>query len=159
VRGKRSILNRSLSIVILATLALTAFGCGSSARPWESRPIFLVEGRVLVQGKAAEGVEVTFQPIDSTQKSRPRGVTDHEGMYRLRTNRDDDGAPAGEYVVTLYWPKWSDSKVKDEPRAPPDRLGRRFLFPTESSFRARVEERATVVPPIAIDLPKKLRDQ
>ena len=141
-------MNRVILLVTLA--AATAIGCNSHKGPWEDRDVFPVEGQVLVKGKAAKDVEVTFHPTDSDQQSRPHGVTDAEGKFRMRTNRDGDGAPAGEYVVTLYWPKLSDKPLADEARAPSDRLGRRFLDPKKSSLRATVGEGPTVLPAFEI---------
>ena len=59
---------------------------------------------MLVEGKPAEGVQVFFHPLDASQRGIPRGVTDAEGRFQLRTYHDGDGAPAGEYTVTVYWP-------------------------------------------------------
>ena len=138
-------------VIFFAVLVLAAsIGCNSHKGPWEDRDVFPVEGQLLIKGKAAEGVQLTFHPTDPEQQSRPHGVTDAEGKFSMRTNRDDDGAPAGDYVVTLYWPKLSGKKLADEPHAPPDRLGRRFLDPKKSSLRATVTEGPTVLPTIEI---------
>ena len=138
-------------IIVFTMLVLAAsVGCNSHQGPWESREVFPVEGQLLVKGKAAEGVQLTFHPADPEQQSRPHGVTDAEGKFSMRTNSDGDGAPAGEYVVTLYWPQLSGKDLADEPRAPPDRLGQRFLDPKKSSLRATVAEGPTVLPTFEI---------
>jgi hypothetical protein len=59
-------------------------------------------------------------------------------MFRLRSYSPDDGAPAGEFKVTVVWPA-----------APPpnatgvfqlkDRLGGRYANPETSKLTARVE--------------------
>ena len=137
-------------IYLAGLICVTAIGCNSHRGPWETRPVFPVEGQVLIQGKAEEGVEVTFRSTDSTQQSRPHAVTDAEGKFRLRTNQDGDGAPAGEYVVTLYWPELSGKDLANAAHAPPDRLGQRFLDPKKSPLRATVAEEPTVLPPFEI---------
>ena len=79
-------------------------GCRKATPQFESRPTFPVEGTVLIRGKPAEGVQVFLHPRDVSQRGKPRGVTDADGRFRLRTYHDGDGAPAGDYTVTVYWP-------------------------------------------------------
>jgi len=128
----------------------TTIGCRRASPQFELRPTFPVEGRVLIQGKPAEGVQVFFHPRDASQRGKPRGITDAEGRFHLRTYHDGDGAPAGEYAVTLYWPAAYNPKVPVEDQMPPDRLGERFMDPARSSMRATVSAGPTTLPPFEI---------
>ncbi|MGO8747898.1 MAG: hypothetical protein ACLQNE_18135 [Thermoguttaceae bacterium] len=140
--------NRLMCAALLGTAA--AVGCRGTSPQFESRPAFPVEGMVLVRGKPAEGVQVFLHPSDPTQRGKPRGVTDAEGRFHLRTYRDGDGAPAGEYTVTVYWPDSSDTKAAVEERLPRDRLGQRFMDPKSSPLRAAVSAAPTTLPPFEI---------
>ena len=82
-------------------------------------------------------MQVFFHPLDASQRGIPRGVTDAEGRFQLRTYHDGDGAPAGEYTVTVYWPDVRP-KVSADDQLPPDRLDERFANPKNSSLRATV---------------------
>jgi hypothetical protein len=129
---------------------VAAVGCRRTSPQFESRITFPVEGRVLIRNKPEEGVQVFLHPRDSSQRGKPRGVTDAEGRFRLRTYHDGDGAPAGEYIVTLYWPGPYNPNVPVEDQLPPDRLSERFMDPKSSSLRATVAAGATALPPFEI---------
>src|SRR5262245_49763628 len=68
-----------------------------------------VRGTVRVNGRPAERVAVSFHHASAAVKgnaAHPCGVTDAVGAFQLSTDRESDGAVAGEYVVTFTW--WSD---------------------------------------------------
>jgi hypothetical protein len=142
-------MNRLIRTALLLGM-VAAVGCRRASPQFESRPTFPVEGRVLIEGKPAEGVQLFLHPLDSSQRGNPRGVTDTEGRFRLRTYHDGDGAPAGEYTVTVYWPGPYDSKAAAEDQLPPDRLDGRFMNSKNSSLRATVSAGPTVLPPFDI---------
>ena len=133
--------------VALMLAAAAAVGCRKPSPQFESRDTFPVEGRLLIQGKPAQGVQVFFHPSDATQRGKPRGVTDAEGNFRLRTYHDGDGAPAGDYTVTVYWPGPYNPRIAVEDQLPPDRLGERFMDPKSSLLRAKVSKGPTTLPP------------
>jgi hypothetical protein len=132
-------------------LAAAIAGCHRSAPRFESLPTYPVEGRVLVQGKPAEGVQVFLHPRAAAQRGKPRGTTDAEGNFRLRTYHDGDGAPAGEYAVTIYWPGPYNPKMAVEDQMPADRLGGRFMDPARSPLQATVSAGPTTLPPLEIN--------
>lgn len=135
----------------LSGLILLVIGCQQPGYEWEERPVFPVEGQVLIRGRPQPGVQVTFHPLDQSQAGRPRGVTDAEGRFRLRTYTVDDGAPAGEYAVTLYWPvPRTPAQEADSELPTSDRLKRRYADPGNSGLRATVHEQPTALPPFEI---------
>lgn len=142
-------MNRLLGPALLLVVT-TAFGCRRATPQFESRPTFPVEGTVLVQGHPREGVQVFLHPLDPSQRGKPRGVTDAEGRFRLRTYHDGDGAPAGQYTVTVYWPAPYKPNVPVEDQMPPDRLKGRYMNPQDSSLRAIVTAGPTTLPPFEI---------
>src|SRR5436190_14126748 len=124
------------SFPVLGALAL---GCNS-------RPVLEpVEGTVLHKGSAASGVLVTFhlKGSDPVTAIRPVGRTDADGKFTLMTGRDQ-GAQAGEYVVTFIWPKEvgdkKKSKVFDTSVAPEtvDALDGAFVDAAKSKFKAEI---------------------
>lgn len=142
-------MNRFLPIaLLLGTVA--SVGCRRDSPQFESRPTFPVEGQVLIRGKPEAGVQVFFHPVDATQRGKPRGITDTAGKFRLRTYHDGDGAPAGEYAVTVYWPEPYNPNLPVEDQMPPDRLGERFMRAKDSPFRATVNAAPTALLPFEI---------
>lgn len=60
-----------------------------------------VAGTVRVNGKPATSALVTFHPFDGSV--RPTGRVGEDGTFALTTREGTDGAPAGEYRVTVVW--------------------------------------------------------
>lgn len=80
-----------------ACCALTfATGCGD-----KETPVYPVTGKVTVAGKPAVGAQITLVPEKADEPARPIGTTDREGAFKLTSRAKDDGAPAGEYKVTV----------------------------------------------------------
>ena len=104
-------------------------------------------GRVEPRERAAHRGDVG---VRAAQRGQPRGVTDAEGRFQLRTYHDGDGAPAGEYTVTLYWPAPYRPNVPVSDQLPPDRLGERFMNPRDSTRRAIVPAGPTTLPAFEI---------
>lgn len=84
-----------------ATLVMFAgfAGCGG---PADIRPaVYPVAGTLLVAGVPAGGAQIAFIP--AAGGPCPVAVTDPDGRFRLTTRTPGDGAPPGEYVVTVLW--------------------------------------------------------
>ena len=91
-----------------------------------------------------------LHPHAPSQRGKPRGTTDADGKFQLRTYHGGDGAPAGEYTVTIYWPGPYSPKMAVEDQIPPDRLGERFMNPAVSPLRATVAGGPTMLRPFEI---------
>jgi hypothetical protein len=154
--------NRRTTLLALSCFAAAfvaaALGCGGPAR-LELHP---ATGRVQQNGKPAAGARVTLHPaasiIDEQAKAlRPSGVADASGAYSLSTYVPDDGAPAGEWTVTVVWP---DPKIDEKRRleiesdgnSVPDILQGRFAKPESSPWKATIAAGANTLP--TIDLAK-----
>jgi hypothetical protein len=72
-------------------------GCqgGATGQP----AVVPVSGTVTLRGAPVAGADVKFQPKVGTTSSF--GVTNDAGRYELTTFQGGDGAPPGEYVVTV----------------------------------------------------------
>jgi hypothetical protein len=82
-----------------------AFIISEGRRPSAEPRLYAVEGNVLVNGEPAENLNVAFHPLDGGRNLFcPVGRTDSKGTFHLTTRLGEDGAPAGEYSVTLVWP-------------------------------------------------------
>ncbi len=55
----------------------------------------------------------------------PRGVVGNDGTFVVGSRTTDDGAPEGEYAVTIVWPEEQDAE-KEFDNTPPDRLKNRY---------------------------------
>lgn len=87
----------------LCGLALAVVG-GCSRGPKE-KAVYKVRGRVAYEGTPMAGAVLTFHSADAKDRTTPAHATaDADGRYDLYTYRPGDGAPAGDQIVTIYWP-------------------------------------------------------
>ncbi|MFO0848389.1 MAG: hypothetical protein U0871_07525 [Gemmataceae bacterium] len=92
--------SRSLLLAAVALVGLTSCG-GSDLR--KTRP---VTGTVLVDGKPAAGAQVYLHPLFEERDRlpiHPLAIADDAGRFAVSTYNEADGAPEGEYVLTVEW--------------------------------------------------------
>ncbi|MCC7425192.1 MAG: hypothetical protein IT428_33395 [Planctomycetaceae bacterium] len=106
-----------------------------------------MRGELFVDGKPAEHAAIAFHPVNRTEwaSATSRGVVDREGRFTLTTYAVNDGAPEGEYVVTVYWPDRPLNPAGEGDNLPTDRLGRRFASAAQSRLRARLGRQAATL--------------
>src|SRR5262245_3943786 len=90
----------ALLFVLLEALLLVSPGC----RQQPEQEIFAVEGVLTVNGEPAANASLAFHPQSGHANPLcPVGRTDNQGRFRLTTHSCFDGAPAGDYAVTVVW--------------------------------------------------------
>jgi hypothetical protein len=132
---------------LLSFLALAASGCGARD---ERLPVYPARGQVLYEGKPIPHAFVVLHPLEVPDVSfpRPRGTVQEDGSFVLETYGTRDGAPAGEYAVTVEW--WL-SDAEGSPDAPPtNRLPARYARTESSGLRVRVEAEDNEIPTIPL---------
>ncbi|WP_422927607.1 hypothetical protein [Singulisphaera sp. PoT] len=134
---------RLLALGMLASLAIA--GCSGGADDGLTK--YPVHGTVYVNGKAADGMVVTFNHQDKVPGNAmcPVARTDQAGHYTLSTNADKDGAVEGEYTVTFVWPT-------DNGPMPLDRLKGRLANAERSSFKAHVKAGDNEIEPFKLEI-------
>jgi len=117
-----------------AALAAPILCSGSCTRSDGRVPVYPVRGHVFVGQKPATKALVVFHPVgaDDPQALRPYGHVGTDGTFRLTTYEADDGAPAGEYLVSVVW--LAPGGGED----PPDQLKGRYRNPSASSLKATI---------------------
>jgi hypothetical protein len=133
------------SAAVLAAAALGLCSCGGPDRV-EVSP---VRGKVLFRGQPVPYAWVVFYPqggSEEVQRMRPSGRAGPDGSFTLTSYDEGDGAPAGQYKVTVEWPSEdpNDPSNPDDPetRVPrgPDRFGGRYADPATTPLTATVKE-------------------
>ena len=131
-------MNRTLLPVLFV---LAAAGCGSKG------PVLVpVTGKVFVNGKPAEHAVVVLHPLTASDLPKPRGTVSADGSFTLTTHTTGDGAPPGEYRVTVE--QWLAGAKADDP--PTSRLPAKYAKPETSGFTATVGDGATELKTIDI---------
>lgn len=132
-----------------------ASGCGGGPE-YETIPTYPVTGRITVNGVPAKGALIRLHPKTPQSGTKyplmPSGKADEEGVYQLTTYENADGAPSGDYVVTIEWPDpdWRPPGG-GMPPPPPDRLKGRFAEPEKSEIEVTVVEEENQVEPITLE--------
>jgi len=143
---------RLLLLSLAATVVVT--GCRPAKTP--KLDTYPVSGQVMVNGKPAVRAEVRMRPskplLDPMKRSvEPYGIVEADGMFRISTYRDKDGAPPGEYAITVVWP--TVTVEGGEEVFGPDRLKGRFGNPLSPVTVFTVLDASNLIPSIELNLP------
>jgi hypothetical protein len=134
---------RQYTVLLLLLGLVLPFGAAflfsKEHRPSAVPTLYAVEGKVLVNGEPAENLNVAFHPLDG-DKSRfcPVGRTNNKGIFHLMTRSGADGAPAGEYRVTLVWPDGLIDECECIDPTLHDRLKGLYAKAAQSTFQVSV---------------------
>jgi hypothetical protein len=125
-----------LGLILLGAAALLLW---NQRLPAAEPLLFAVEGKVLVDGEPAVNLHVAFHPLKGGKNHFcPVGRTNREGIFHLTTRRAADGAPAGEYRVTLIWPHGEMDECECVDMSQHDRLQGSYANADQSTFQVRV---------------------
>jgi hypothetical protein len=86
--------------------------------------VYPVKGKILVNGQPANDCQIYLNRTSGDSLSvpaTPQAVTDKTGEFQITSYHTNDGAPEGEYVVTIEWRERS-GLMKQEFEGP-DQLG------------------------------------
>ncbi len=137
----------SAFVVTLLGCALCFLGSlGCKARqPWEIA--VPTSGTVTFDGKPISGAEVTLAPTskDVPNTVRPSATTKADGTFKLTTHVQDDGAPVGEYQVSVIWHPLVDNG--GGPSRGGNKLPERYSRPETSKITAAVTPQGGPLPP------------
>ncbi len=126
-------MKRFFLLAALFLLASSFLGCGSK----DNRlPCFPVEGKILANGEPASGVTITFHAVDPKNATpvKPGATTAQDGSYILSTYDMLDGAPAGDYTVTILWEQANEEGKKV------DRLRGAYADPATTKYKTTVRD-------------------
>jgi len=119
-------------------------GC-QAKKPWETA--VPTSGTVTFNGKAISGAEVTLAPTgaDVPNSVRPSATTKADGTFKLTTHVQEDGAPVGEYQVSVIWHPLVETG--GGPSRGGNKLPERFSRPDTSKITATVKPEGGALPP------------
>ena len=103
IRGSRFFLRTGLAAFAMVMVTLT--GCGGS----DSNRVAVhpASGAIQFRGQPISGALVSLHPKDGagTGAPSPRATVGPDGKFALSTYEGQDGAPEGDYVLTVQWYK------------------------------------------------------
>ena len=119
----------------LCSLSLTLTGCGDAN---SQLPVFPVQGTVALKGKVLANALVVLHPFDTSdpRATACRATTDANGNFTMSTYKANDGAPEGDYKVTVecYHLKGSGNSLEPGPNILPVKYSR----PSTTNLTVRV---------------------
>ena len=127
----------------VTSLSFTLTGCGKVN---DQLPVIPLQGKVTHKGKPLANALVALHPVNPTdpRATTCRATTDAEGNFSVSTYNANDGAPAGEYKVTVecYQLKGSGSSLEPGPNILPVK----YSQPGTTDFTVSVAEGAANSP-------------
>jgi hypothetical protein len=130
---------------VFAPCVVLAVAACSAKRP-DHPPVYPVRGELLVHGKPAVGAVVSFHPVGNSAPDavKPQATVEADGTFRPNTFDLRDGAPAGEYALTVFWPGGKG-------HVGPDRLKGRYRDPARPVLKVTVKAGDNVLDPIRLN--------
>lgn len=93
---------RAIGFAVLTALVLPAVGCSRGDK--NRVAVHPVEGAIQFRGQAMEGAFVSLHPKSAPAGvPTPRATVARDGSFTVSTYDGNDGAPEGDYVVTVQW--------------------------------------------------------
>ena len=138
----------SLALFLVAGVALCLPSCGSGRKA-----VYQVHGQVFAKnGQPAADAFVVFHPVDAADGDAhiPSAYVNEDGSFSLTTYTQGDGAPVGEYIVTIEWRPRVKSAF-DPNRHGRDKLEGRYSNVAKSKLRFTIEKKSSDLPPIQLD--------
>lgn len=144
----------ALKNLMVLALCSVVVGCGSEISP-EQRAVYPAVGAISFRGKPIPDATVRLHPVAPPSDGKPvfisRGKVDENGVFSVSTYAHQDGAPAGEYRVSVSWQGPLKGLSEDEEDRLKERLPRKYTSPESSGLTVVVSEDTNVLPEIVIN--------
>lgn len=137
-------MKRIAAFSLLGLLVCCFASCGKSSNQLVTHE---VKGQVLQNGKPVPHATVVFHPSFDLgpEVSKPRAITNEAGAFIVSTYGSEDGAPEGEYKVTVE--QWTTTKPEEGPKS---RLDPKFGKPDQSGLSVRVASGKNELAPLVL---------
>jgi hypothetical protein len=99
--------------------------------------VYPASGELFVNGRPAANAIVELRVPGNLLKDhwRPHAIVEEDGSFRLTTFKTDDGAPAGDYALTVGWPSPPRKRFDSDG---PDRFNGRYADPRRPVRQVRI---------------------
>ncbi len=137
--------------VVIALAFVVPVSMTSCGGPTEKQvTVHPVSGKVTFKGEPAEGAQVILHPKGHTLPDRtvPTARADASGAFKIGSYKAGDGAPPGDYVVTVVWKKVVASEGGAGPG--PNVLPKEYASADTSPVQLTVKDGSNEIPPIEL---------
>lgn len=134
-------------VKVAAAVLLGASISAAGARYWQANaappvPVVAAHGTLEFDGRPAAGAVLKFHPASRRNDlaNLPQALADESGRFDLSTFRRNDGAPSGDYIVTVTWRP--DVTTKDgRTERGPNVIPAKWTKPESSPLRVTIPPR------------------
>jgi len=136
-----------VAMAAIAVCIVTATGC---SKPEANRvAVHPVQGTIQFRGQAVEGAFVSLHPQNAADGvPTPRATVAKDGSFTVSTYDGDDGAPEGDYVVTVQW--YKPVRVGNDLVGGPNVLPARYASTQTSDVKVRIAAGENHLQPIQL---------
>jgi hypothetical protein len=137
-------------------MLLCMWGCTSE----QALEVYPVKGQVYFQSQPAAGAMVILQPSSDLDNHPafarlgfPHAQVENDGTFQMTTYAWNDGAPPGNYVVSVTWPVMGPHQDPERTQlveVHPDRLQGAFANPTDPKFKVTIQKQPTEIPKLEL---------
>ncbi len=109
-----------------------------------------VKGSVAFQNQPAIGAVVVFHKVDgSILDGMPSATVGADGTFELTSYKPGDGAPPGEYEVSISWAE-KTSGTSSDPEFGPEKLPAKYQDEKQSGLKVIVGDSSIELPPFQL---------
>lgn len=132
----------------VAMLSLTLAGC-AEAKP-DRAAVFPAKGTITLKGEPTHGAILALHPKTPLPAGvpSPRANVGKDGSFAVSTYDSGDGAPEGEYVVTVTWYKLI--KNGEDSKIGPNVIPPKYGDPNTSDLIVKIAAGENAIPAIQL---------
>jgi hypothetical protein len=142
-------------VLLLVLFAATSGGCSKGRDP-NRLPVFPASGHLSFKGQVPTGAFVVLHPKNGAATDakgvvvRPRATVKPDGSFVLGSYDAADGAPSGEYSLTVEWRRIVKSP-DGSPVLGPNVVSPKYGRPESSPVSIRIAEKGNELAPISLN--------
>ncbi len=140
------LLQKTLSASLVGLALSVLIGCGQSGP--ERLTVYPVQGKLEVNGKPAAGAVVVLHPKGDASKPGARAEVQADGTFTAGTYTANDGAPEGDYILTVEW--FKPVLKHDEYVTGPNLVPAKYSKPDSSQLEVHVAAQPNQLAPIKL---------
>jgi hypothetical protein len=132
--------------------ALYLFVSGGASGQARRVAVFPAQGLASYEGKPLASASIFLHPIGVKEPvfPLPRATANADGSYVIGTYGRDDGAPAGEYQITVQWFAKVNDPEKNDSIVPRNQAPARYARAETSGLSALIQEGDNKIPALQL---------
>jgi hypothetical protein len=134
-------------VAVTAILLIPVLGCDQGNK--DRVTVHPVQGTIQYRGQPMEGAFVSLHPKNGVERApTPRATVAKDGSFIVTTYDGNDGAPEGDYVVTVQW--YRSIRIGNDLVGGPNMLPQKYGSAQTSDVRIHVAAGQNQLNPIQI---------